>query len=95
MKFEAIKHSTRKDKKFMITFTNPKKTIHFGSKTSKTFLDHNDKKKRENYILRHQVNENWNNPLTAGTLSLYLLWGSSSDLYTNLKAYLKHFNIIS
>ncbi len=94
MKFESIKQSTRKNKKLMITFSNPKKTIHFGSKNSKTFLDHNDKKKRENYILRHQVNENWNDPLTAGTLSFYLLWGSSTDLNTNLKKYLNHFNII-
>ena len=94
MRFESIKQSTRKNKKLMITFSNPKKTIHFGSKNSKTFLDHNDKKKRENYILRHQVNENWNDPLTAGTLSFYLLWGSSTDLNTNLKKYLNHFNII-
>lgn len=92
MKFETIKHSTRKDKKFMITFSNPKKTIHFGSKNSKTYLDHKDNKKRENYILRHQVNENWNDPLTAGALSYYILWGPSTDLYTNLKTYLKHFN---
>ena len=94
MRFESIKPSTRKNKKLMITFSNPKKTIHFGSKNSKTFLDHHDTKKRENYILRHQVNENWNDPLTAGTLAFYLLWGSSTDLNTNLKKYLNHFNII-
>ncbi len=94
MRFESIKQSTRKNKKLMITFSNPKKTIHFGSKNSTTFLDNGDKKKRENYILRHQVNENWNDPLTAGTLSFYLLWGSSTDLNTNLKKYLSHFNII-
>jgi Family of unknown function (DUF5754) len=93
MKLETIKQSTRRNKKLMITFSNPKTTIHFGSKNSKTFLDHNDKKKRENYILRHKANENWNDPLTAGTLSFYLLWGSSPDLYTNLNTYLKHFNI--
>ncbi len=94
MKFETIKQSTRKNKKFMIIFSNPKKTIHFGSKNSKTYLDHRDKKKRENYILRHKVNENWNDPLTAGTLSFYLLWGSSPDLYTNLQTYLNHFKIL-
>ncbi len=94
MKFESIKQSTRKNKKLMITFSNPKKTIHFGSKNSKTFLDHKDKKKRENYILRHKVNENWNDPLTAGTLSFYLLWGSSNDLNTNLQTYLNHFKIL-
>ena len=93
MKLETIKQSTRRNKKLMITFSNPKTTIHFGSKNSKTFLDHNDKKKRENYILRHKANENWNDPLTAGTLSFYLLWESSTDLYTNLDTYLKHFNI--
>ena len=87
--------SSRKDKKYEFTFSDDGKkikTIHFGSKGSSTYLDHKDKTKKNNYIARHKVRENWDE-VNAGSLSRYLLWGDSTDLNTNLKAYLKQFNI--
>ena len=93
MFFVSLQPSTRPDKKFMITFDQPKKTVHFGSRNSKTYLDHKDKKKRLNYLRRHCVNEDWTNPLSPGCLSAYILWGSSTDLSTNLEIYFKHFKI--
>lgn len=93
MRFESLKPSTKKDKKYMIIFTEPDKTVHFGSKNSKTYLDHKDKTKRTNYINRHKVNEDWNDPLSAGALSLYLLWGASTNLNKNLHYYLQKFKI--
>ena len=33
-----------------------------------------DKEKRKQYTSRHRSNENWNDPMTAGTLSRYILW---------------------
>ena len=68
-----------------------KKTIHFGSKDGSTFLDHKDKTKRDNYIKRHSVRENWNK-INPGSLSRYLLW-ESTNLNNNLKDYLQRFNI--
>jgi hypothetical protein len=44
-----FKPSTRKDKRFMITFSNGK-IIHFGSKNGETYIDHGDKIKRKNWI---------------------------------------------
>jgi len=38
------------------------------------------------------VNENWNQ-VNAGSLSAYILWGDSSDMYSNLLNYLDKFNI--
>jgi len=93
MFFVSLKPSTRPNKKFMITFDQPKKTIHFGSKNSETYLNHRDKKKRLNYLRRHYVNENWDDPLSPGCLSAFILWGLSTDLSTNLEFYLKHFKI--
>ena len=84
--------SNRADKKYQIIFSNPNKTIHFGSKNSETYLDHEDKIKRSNYIARHSVRENWQE-VNAGSLSRFLLWGETTDLKTNLNAYLKRFNI--
>ena len=93
MRFVSLEPSTRPDKKYMIKFDEPKKVIHFGSKNSRTYLDHKDKKKRLNYLRRHSVNENWDNPLTAGALSAYLLWGFSTYLHKNLEYFLRYFNI--
>jgi hypothetical protein len=87
--------SSRKGKKYEIVFMKENGrplTIHFGSKTSKTYLDHADKVKRANYIARHAPNERWDE-VNAGSLSRYLLWGNSTNLETNIKAYFKMFNI--
>ena len=92
MRFISLKKSNKPNKKLVITFSEPNLTIHFGSKNSSTFLDHYDKTKRSNYLKRHKVNENWDQ-VNAGSLSAYILWGSSTDMYTNLLNYLDKFNI--
>lgn len=88
-----FKPSTRKDKKYMMILNDNGRghTLHFGSKNSKTYLDHGDKQKRENYIKRHRPAENWNeiNPASA---SRYILW-EYKDLDKSLKNYLKKFDI--
>ena len=87
MKFISLEKSNKPNKKLVIKFSEPTLTIHFGSKNSSTFLDHHDKLKRSNYLKRHKVNENWNQ-VNAGSLSRFLLWGSTTDLNTNLYNYL-------
>ena len=46
------------------------KTVHFGADG---YIDYtispHDKEKRKQYINRHRSNENWNDPMSAGTLS--------------------------
>jgi CTP:phosphocholine cytidylyltransferase-like protein len=69
------------------------KKIHFGSKGSSTYLDHRDKTKRDNYLKRHKVNEDWTK-INAGSLSAYILWGDSIDLNKNLNDYLKRFKFL-
>ena len=93
MKFISLEKSNKPNKKLVIKFSEPDLTIHFGSKYSSTYLDHHDKVKRSNYLKRHKVNENWNQ-VNAGSLSAYILWGPSTDLYENLFNYLDKFNII-
>ena len=92
MKFISLKKSNKPNKKLVTTFSEPDLTIHFGGKNSSTFLDHHDKLKRSNYLKRHKVNEDWNQ-INAGSLSAYILWGDSSDMYANLISYLDKFNI--
>ena len=52
-----------------------------------------DNKKRLNYLKRHKVNEDWENPLTAGSLSRFILWGSSRNIDDNIKKYVRRFKI--
>ena len=92
MKFVSLEKSNKPNKKLVITFSDPKLTIHFGSKNSSTFLDHHDEVKRMNYLKRHIVNENWNQ-VNAGSLSANILSGPSTDLHTNLINYFNEFNI--
>mgnify|MGYP000315249764 CR=1 FL=1 len=78
-KFElkSIKKSTRDGKKFMATFIMPNgrtKTTHFGAAGMSDYTKHKDKARKQRYINRHKKRENWNDPTTAGALSLYILW---------------------
>ena len=92
MRLISLEKSNKPNKKLVIKFSEPNLTIHFGSKSSSTYLDHYDKVKRSNYLKRHKVNENWDQ-VNAGSLSAYILGGDSSDMYANLISYLDKFNI--
>lgn len=99
MKLLDVKPSTAKGKKYMAIFCHcdgpPKckgKKVHFGAAGSQTYLDHHDKTKREAYIARHKVNENWNNPTSPGSLSVHLLWGKTTSLKENIALFKKKFD---
>jgi hypothetical protein len=87
-----IYDSPRKAKRLVAIFKDGT-TIHFGSKNSKTYIDHGDDVKRANYIARHRVNEDWNNPKTAGSLAYHILWGDSSDIHKNIREFKRRFNL--
>ncbi len=74
----SIKKSTNSGKKLMATFkhttTGRTKTTHFGASGYEDFLKHKDPQRKQRYINRHKKRENWNNPMSAGALSLYILW---------------------
>ena len=89
MKF-TVKPSTKKDKKLMAIFDcpkcNKKKTIHFGAAGMSDFTINKDPARKERYLKRHKKRENWNNPLSAGALSRWILWNKP-----NLKDSIKDF----
>lgn len=86
-----IKSSTKKDKRLMAIF-NDGKIIHFGSKNGSVYTDHKDKKKRENYLKRHRVNEDWTK-INPASLSRFILWGDSTSIDTNIANYKRMFNL--
>lgn len=93
----GIYTSTTKNKKLVALFNidGKLKRVNFGSKNSKTFLDHNDPIKRQHYIARHTAlgTEDFNDPLSPASLSMHLLWGKHTDLDLNIKEYKNMYNI--
>ena len=67
-----LKNSTWKNKKYML-IEPAGKAIHFGAKGMSDYTINKDPKRRENYILRHQVREDWTK-INAGSLSRWILW---------------------
>lgn len=82
--------------KYMVSYINPEtkrvRTIQFGAKGMSDYTIHKDKKRKERYIKRHQVNEDWNDPLTAGFWSRWLLWNKPT-LEASIKDMEKRFDI--
>jgi len=77
---------------FIYKDDNKGRIIHFGSESSQTFVEGATKEKREAYIARHKVNENWNE-INPGSLSRFILWGDSRSIRTNLENYKKRFKL--
>lgn len=98
---KGIIPSNKQGKKLMAVFinkkTNKQKITHFGSSSNKdyTIYSKTDKDKAEKmknaYIARHKVNENWNNPISAGALAKHILWNKPT-IRESIKDYKKRFN---
>lgn len=97
-KFLGLKKSDDGIHKYVATFlnneTNRKKTTKFGAYGYEDYTIHKDEERKERYIKRHDKREDFENPVTAGSLSRYLLWNKPT-IEESLKDYLKRFkNII-
>lgn len=77
-KLITIKRSSKPDKKMDAVFehvkTKRKKVISFGAKGMSDYTKHKDVERKQRYINRHKKNENWNNLMSAGALSRWILW---------------------
>jgi len=95
MKLIAISDSPKADKKLMAVFDNDgrKKTVHFGAKNMLDYTLSKSKEQRERYLARHAKRENWNDPITPGALSRWILWGNSTSRAKNISDYKKKFNL--
>ncbi len=51
------------------------------------------KEKRDRYRTRHKKDLETNDPKRAGFLSYYILWGDSTDINANRRAYELRFNL--
>jgi len=77
MNIVIITPSKNKLKKFDATI-NGIKTVSFGQAGASDFTQHHDDVRQRLYIIRHRKNERWDDPLTSGFYSRWLLWNKKS-----------------
>lgn len=68
------------------------KTVQFGSKGMSDFTINKDKERKQRYLDRHRKRENWNDPMTAGALSRWLLWNRPT-LRASISDFKKRFKL--
>ena len=83
-----LEKSKQKNKRLCAVFNNGQK-INFGDINGHTYIDHGNKKLRDNYIKRHLGNKTeYHNVLnlipSASVCSLYLCWGPFTDINKNV-----------
>jgi hypothetical protein len=95
MKLESITPSSSATKKYKAVFRQDSgrtKTIHFGAKGYDDYIKSGSEEKKQAYIARHKVNEDFNNPLTAGALSRFILWNKKT-LSASISDFKRRFNL--
>lgn len=54
------------------------RTVHFGAAGMSDYTKHRDDARKARYLKRHRPNEDWDDPLTAGALSRWVLWNKKT-----------------
>jgi len=91
----VIRGSTNPKKKYMAIFyegDKKKKTTHFGSRGMSDFTIHKDEARKKLYLDRHRKREDWNNYMSAGALSRWILWNLPT-FSASVADYKKRFNL--
>ena len=85
-----ITKSPLKTKKWRAIFEDGDHTD-FGDPMYESYVEHHDVERRRRYKIRHEKDLDSRNPKSAGFLSYFLLWGDSTSLDENIKAYKRKF----
>ncbi len=68
------------------------KTTHFGVDTYEDYTTHGDLQRKMNYLGRHEKKENWNDYMSAGSLSKHILWNKPT-LTARIEDYMCRFKL--
>jgi hypothetical protein len=95
MELLSVTTSNAKNKRLRAKFKVGSKTqsVSFGLKNGKTYVDGRTWAEREAYLARHRPREDFNDPLTAGSLSAHILWGKHDTITKNVKAFKSKFKL--
>ena len=96
MKLLSVKPAADGVHKLAATFEKDgrTKTTKFGAAGYTDYLKSGDKERRGRYLERHgRGRENWSDPTSAAALSKHLLWGDSTVLAANIRAFKAKFSL--
>lgn len=96
MKLVSVKAASDGKHKYTAQFLQDNgrtKTTHFGAKGMDDYTITHDKEQRERYKQRHKKDLTTKDPTRAGFLSYYLLWGESTSLSENIRAFKQRFGV--
>jgi hypothetical protein len=77
MKLKSLRPANDNIHKYaaVIEYDGRVKTVKFGAYGMSDFTKHKDEERKKRYLSRHSgMGEDWNDPLTAGFWSRWLLW---------------------
>jgi len=94
MRLINIKPSDKPNKKYMALFEDKHefRIVYFGASGYTDYTTNHDDEKKRLYLLRHRKNENWNNPMTSGALSRWILWNKPT-LNESISDFKRRFNL--
>ena len=94
--YVSITKSTRQGKKMVAIFYDEAKkklkTTHFGTVGYNDFTITGDLQAKMNYLQRHKKNENWNDYMSAGACSYWILWNKPT-LSASIEDYMHRFKL--
>jgi hypothetical protein len=68
------------------------KKVKFGASGYSDYTIHRDNERKKRYLARHKKRENWNNPITPGALSRWILWNKPT-LNASVVDFRERFNL--
>lgn len=94
--FVKLSPATAKDKKYKMEFFNKDKkkvkTSQFGQAGASDFTKHGDTARRDRYDNRHKAREDWDDMVSKGALSKWILWNKKT-INSSFQDYLKRFKL--
>lgn len=76
----------------VFSYHGKNKKVNFGDRRYDNYTIHKNDERKRLYLLRHSKNEDWNNPMTAGSLSRWILWNKKT-LNESIDDYRKRFTL--
>lgn len=94
MKLLRIVPATQADKKYTAVFDvdGREKRVSFGAAGMSDYTKHRDPERKRLYLARHKARENWDDPMTAGALSRWILWNEPT-LEGSIRDFRRRFNL--
>ena len=95
MRLESLSPSKVKHKKLRAVFrldNGRTRTIHFGDKRYEDYTIHGDESRKKSYVLRHGAREDFDDPMTAGALSRWILWNKKT-IEASVKDFQRRFGV--